>query len=247
MKFDVITLFPELIETYCSSSIIGRAQKQKLISVNTINPRGFTKDNHKTVDDSPYGGGVGMVLMCDPIFQAVESVTKIDNCELIMLTPQGVPYNQQIVEELSLKNQLIMICGHYEGFDERIREGLKPREISIGDYVLTGGELGALTIIDSVTRLLPGTLGKDESAEFDSFSNYLIEHPHYTRPYEYRNMKVPDVLLSGNHKEIEKYRKKQSIKRTFERRPDLYKKFEKSYLSKEDIAILSEIKSELEK
>lgn len=247
MKFDIITLFPELIETYCSSSIIGRAQKQDLISVNTINPRNFTKDNHRTVDDTPYGGGAGMVLMCDPIFQAVESVNKIDNFDLIMLTPQGEPYNQQTAKELSLKNQLIMICGHYEGFDERIREGLKPREISIGDYVLTGGELGALTIIDSVTRLLPGTLGKDESAEFDSFSNCLLEHPHYTRPNEYRNMKVPDVLLSGNHKEIEKYRKKQSIKRTLERRPDLFKIFEKSKLSKEDRLILNEIKSELEK
>jgi tRNA (guanine37-N1)-methyltransferase len=247
MKFDVITLFPELIETYCSSSIIGRAKKQELISVNTINPRFFTKDNHKTVDDTPYGGGAGMVLMCDPIFQAVESVQKNNSYELIMLTPQGETYNQQTAKELSQKDQLIMICGHYEGFDERIREGLKPREISIGDYVLTGGELGALAIIDSVTRLLPGTLGKDESAAFDSFSNMLLEHPHYTRPAEYRNMKVPDVLLSGNHKEIEKYRKKQSIKRTFERRPDLYKIFEKSNLSKEDKLILNELKSELEK
>ncbi|MDD3012475.1 MAG: tRNA (guanosine(37)-N1)-methyltransferase TrmD [Candidatus Gastranaerophilales bacterium] len=241
MRFDVITLFPELIETYCSSSIIGRAQKQDLIAVNPINPRDFTSDKHRTVDDTPYGGGAGMVLMCDPIFQAVESVERQENSELIMLTPQGEIYNHETAKELSKKDQLILICGHYEGFDERIREGLKPREISIGDYVLTGGELGALAIIDSVTRLLPGTLGKDESAIHDSFFSGLLEHPHYTRPPEYREMKVPDVLLSGNHKEIDKYRRKQSIKRTYERRSDLFKIFEKSGLSKEDKIILKEL------
>jgi len=246
MRFDIITLFPELIEMYCSCSIIGRAQKQDFISVNTVNPRDFTKDKHKTVDDTPYGGGAGMVLMCDPIFQSVESIKKQENNELILLTPQGEPYSQQIAVELSKKDQLIMICGHYEGFDERIREGLKPREISVGDYVLTGGELGALAVIDSVTRLLPGTLGKDESALHDSFSSGLLEYPQYTRPAEYRGMKVPEVLQSGNHKEIEKYRKKQSIKRTFERRTDLYKIFEKSELSKEDMILLNEFKHELE-
>lgn len=246
MRFDVITLFPELIETYCSSSIIGRAQKQDLIAVNTVNPRIFTVDKHKSVDDTPYGGGAGMVLMCDPIFQSVESVEKQDNFELIMLTPQGETYNQKIAEELSKRDQLIMLCGHYEGFDERIREGLKPREISIGDYVLTGGELGALAIIDSVTRLLPGTLGKDESALHDSFSNFLLEYPHYTRPSEYRGMKVPDVLLSGNHKEIEKWRRKQSIKRTYQRRPDLFKIFENLELSKEDRIIVKELRNSQE-
>ena len=242
MRFDIITLFPELIETYCSSSIIGRAQKQDLISVNTVNPRDFTIDKHRSVDDTPYGGGAGMVLMCDPIFQAFESIKKQTTYELVMLTPQGETYNQEIAEELSTKDQLIMLCGHYEGFDERIREGLKPREISIGDYVLTGGELGALAILDSVTRLLPGALGKDESALHDSFSFGLLEHPHYTKPPEYRGMKVPDVLLSGNHKEIDKYRRRQSIKRTFERRPDLFKIFEKSKLSKEDKIIFNELK-----
>jgi len=242
MRFDVVTLFPELIETYCSCSIIGRAQKQDLISVNTVNPRDFTSDKHRSVDDTPYGGGAGMVLMCDPFFQSVDSVEKQENFELIMLTPQGETYNQELARELSKKDQLILICGHYEGFDERIREGLKPREISIGDYVLTGGELGALAIIDSTTRLLPGTLGKDESALHDSFSCNLLEYPHYTKPAEYRGMKVPDVLLSGNHKEIDRYRRKQSIKRTYERRPDLFKIFEKTELSKEDKIVLKELK-----
>jgi tRNA (guanine37-N1)-methyltransferase len=182
-----------------------------------------------------------MVLMCDPIFKAFESVKKQENFEFIMLTPQGETYNQKVAEELSKKDQLIILCGHYEGFDERIREGLKPREVSIGDYVLTGGEIGALAVIDSATRLIPGTLGKDESALHDSFSSGLLEYPHYTRPSEYRGMKVPDVLLSGNHKEIDAYRRKQSIRRTYERRPDLFKKFEKSDLSREYKIILKEL------
>lgn len=246
MRFDVITLFPEMIETYCSTSIIGRAKKQDIINVNTINPRDFTSDKHKTVDDTPYGGGAGMVLICNPVFSAVESVKKLDNSVTVLLTPQGKPFNQEIAEEFSLKDQLIMICGHYEGFDERIREGIDLIEISIGDFVLTGGELASLCIIDSVTRLLSGALGKDESSSEDTFSSGLLEYPHYTRPPEFRGMKVPEILLSGNHQEIARWRRKQAIKRTFEKRPDLFEKFEKKELSREDRIIISELKNKQE-
>ncbi|MFH0701962.1 MAG: tRNA (guanosine(37)-N1)-methyltransferase TrmD [bacterium] len=227
MKFDIITLFPDIIKTYCSLSIIGKAKKQNIISVNTINPRDFTKNKHKTVDDTPYGGGAGMVLMCEPIFAALESVEKQSNSLVILLTPQGRTFNKDMAHEFSLKNQLIMLCGHYEGFDERIRQGLDLIEISIGDFVLTGGELAALCMVDSVTRLLPGALGKEESALNDSFSSGLLEYPQYTRPPEFRGMKVPEVLLSGNHKKIAKWRQEQAIIRTIEKRPDLFEKFKK--------------------
>lgn len=246
MKFDIITLFPDLIKSYCSSSIIGRAGKNGVISVNTINPRDFTSDKHKTVDDTPYGGGAGMVLMCEPVFSAVESVKKEGNSQTILLTPQGMPYNNDIAHEFSSKNQLIMICGHYEGFDERIREGLEIIEISIGDFVLTGGELAALCIVDSVTRLLPGALGKQESALHDTFSSNLLEYPQYTRPYEFRGMKVPEILLSGNHQEIAKWRRKQAITRTFNKRPDLFKKFAAKNLSIEDKIIAEELITKLD-
>jgi len=246
MRFDIITLFPEIIETYCSSSILGRAKNQNIISVNTINPRNFTKDKHKRVDDSPYGGGAGMVLMCDPIFSAIESIPKFDNFVTVLLTPQGKPYNHQITLEFSSKDQIIMICGHYEGFDERIRQGINTVEISIGDFILTGGELGALCIVDSVTRLVPGSLGKVESALEDTFSSGLLEYPHYTRPPDYRGMNVPDVLLSGNHKEIAKWRKFQSIKRTYERRPDLFSKFLKKKHTKENKTLLTEFLESLD-
>ena len=240
MKFDVITLFPELINAYCSASIIGRAQKQESITVNTVNPRNFTKDRHKKVDDTPYGGGAGMVLMCEPFFLAYESV-EVSNCSAaIMLTPQGKPYNQMMAETFSQKDQLILFCGHYEGYDERIRQGIELIEVSIGDFVLTGGEIGALCIIDSVTRLLPGILGKDESAHHDSFADGLLEHPHYTRPGDFKGMRVPEVLLSGNHKEIAKWRRKQSIIRTIKKRPDLFEQFVQNGVSKEDKRIIDE-------
>lgn len=241
MKFDVVTLFPELIYNYCNSSIVGRAQRQEIVSVNTINPRNFTYDNHKTVDDTPYGGGAGMVLKCEPFFEAMESIAISNNCQPILLTPQGKPYNQKIALELTKSDQIILVCGHYEGFDERIRTNFNLMEISIGDFVLTGGELGALSIIDSVTRLIPGSLGKEESFYYDTFSDDLLEYPHYTRPYDFRGMKVPEVLLSGNHKEIAKWRRIQSVKRTYEKRPDLFKKFLESNLSKEDKCILKEL------
>ena len=224
MKYDVITLFPEIIKSYCSSSITKRGIDSEIINVETHNPREYSLDKHKRVDDTPYGGGDGMVLACQPIFDCYKSIEKKDNFEFIMLTPQGEKFNQKIAIELSKKEQLILLCGHYEGFDERIRIGLKPREISIGDFVLTGGELGALVLIDSVSRNLENYLGKDKCAHDDSFSEGLqglLEYPHYTKPREYLGMKVPDVLLNGNHKEIEDFRKKQSLERTKNRRPDL--------------------------
>ena len=227
LRFDVLTLFPEMIESYCSLALLGRGVKNGIIEVHTTNPRDFTHDKHRRVDDTPYGGSAGMVMMAPPVFEAYESIEKLPDNEFIMLTPQGEPYSQKISKELAQKKQIILLCGRYEGFDERIRLGLKPREISLGDYVLTGGELGALCIIDSVSRHLHGFLGKDESAVDDSFSEGLkglLEHPQYTRPREYRGLKVPEVLLNGNHGEIEKYRLSERIKRTKERRGDLREK-----------------------
>ena len=225
MRFDVITLFPDMILDYCSQSIIGRAIESQIIYINTVNPREYTEDKHKKVDDTPYGGGAGMVLMAQPYVDAYESVPNFEKTKTIMLSPQGQPLNDKKVNELVQYEQLILLCGHYEGFDERIRDIIQPEEISIGDFVLTGGELPALCLIDSVSRKVDGTLGKIESAEDDSFSNGLLEYPHYTRPREYRGFKVPEVLLNGNHAEIEKYRYEQQIERTKSRRPDLYKNF----------------------
>ncbi len=225
MRFDVLTLFPEMIQNYCSQSIIKRAIEANVIEIKTINPRDYTLDKHKKVDDTPYGGGAGMVLMAQPYVDAYESVEKLASSKTIMLTPQGKPLTDEVVNELSNNEQLILLCGHYEGFDERIRDIIKPEEISIGDFVLTGGELPALCVIDSVSRKLEGTLGKIESAEEDSFANGLLEYPHYTKPREYRGLKVPEVLLNGNHAEINKFRYEQQLERTKIRRPDLYEKY----------------------
>ena len=234
MRFDVITLFPEMIIDYCSQSIIKRAIESSVIYLNTVNPRDFTLDKHKKVDDTPYGGGAGMVLMAQPYVDAYESIEKFENTKTIMLTPQGQPLNETKVKELSQYDQLIMLCGHYEGFDERIRDIIQPEEISLGDFVLTGGELPALCVIDSVSRKIDGTLGKIESAEEDSFANGLLEYPHYTKPREYRGLKVPEVLLNGNHAEIEKFRYEQQLERTKSRRPDLYERFVKSDYASEE-------------
>lgn len=222
MIFDVLTLFPEMIQNYCSYSILKRALENDILKVNTINPRDYTLDKHRKVDDTPYGGGAGMVLMAQPYVDAYESIQKIENSVTIMLSPQGSPLTDAVVNELAEFNQIIMLCGHYEGFDERIRDIIKPREISIGDFVLTGGELPALCLIDAVSRKIEGTLGKIASADEDSFSNGLIEYPHYTKPREYRGLKVPEVLLNGNHKEINEFRYQESLKRTKLKRPDLY-------------------------
>lgn len=225
MIFEVLTLFPEMIEQSCNYSILKRAVESGILKVNTINPRDFTLDKHKKVDDTPYGGGAGMVLMVQPYVDAYESVKRVDNSLTVMLSPQGEPLTDKIVNELAGFEQIVMLCGHYEGFDERIRDIIKPREISIGDFVLTGGELPALCLIDAVSRKLEGTLGKIESAEEDSFANGLIEYPQYTKPREYRGLKVPEVLLNGNHKEINEFRLNESIKRTKIKRPDLYKAY----------------------
>lgn len=228
MRFDVLTLFPEIIESYCNVSIMKRAKEGNVYSLNTINPRDFTLDKHNKVDDTPYGGGAGMVLMPQPYIDAYDSVEKFENSITIMLSPQGEPLNEKLVLDLAQYDQIIMLCGHYEGFDERIREIIKPKEISLGDFVLTGGELPALCLLDSVSRKLNGTLGKIQSAEDDSFSNGLLEYPQYTKPRDFRGYKVPEVLLNGNHKEINEFRKTQQIERTKLRRPDLYEKWKEN-------------------
>ncbi len=225
MRFDVLTLFPELIQSHLDFSIMKRATDEGVISVNAINPRNFTLDKHKKVDDTPYGGGAGMVLMPQPYVDAYNSVDKLENSITLMMTPQGEPFNDKISNELAKYEQVIILCGHYEGYDERIREIIKPREISIGDFVLTGGELPALCVIDSVSRKIDGTLGKIESAHDDSFSNGLLEYPQYTKPREYLGYRVPEVLLNGNHKLIEEFRMQQKIERTKSKRPDLYQKW----------------------
>ena len=225
MIFDVLTLFPEMIENYCGFSIMKRAIDGGIVTINAINPRDFTLNKHKKVDDTPYGGGAGMVLMPQPYVDAYESIKQCDNAVTVMLSPQGEPLNDNIVNDLAKYDQMILLCGHYEGFDERIREIIKPREISLGDFVLTGGELPALCLIDAVSRKLDGTLGKIESADEDSFSNGLLEYPHYTKPRVYRGLKVPEVLLNGNHKDINEFRLEKSVERTKTKRPDLYKKW----------------------
>ena len=225
MKFDVLTLFPELIQSHLDFSIMKRAVDDGIISVNVVNPRDFTLDKHKKVDDTPYGGGAGMVLMPQPYVDAYNSVEKLENSITLMMTPQGEPFSDAISNELAGYEQIIILCGHYEGYDERIREIIKPREISIGDFVLTGGELPALCVIDSVSRKIEGTLGKIESAHDDSFSDGLLEYPQYTKPREYMGYKVPEVLLNGNHKLIEEFRQEQKILRTKNKRPDLYEKW----------------------
>ncbi len=221
MRFDVLTLFPEMVENYFNFSILKRAVEAGVVSVNTINPRDFAANKHKKVDDTPYGGGAGMVLMPQPYVDAYESVEKLENSITVMLSPQGALLNENSVKKLAGYEQIILLCGHYEGFDERIREIIKPVEISLGDFVLTGGELPALCVIDAVSRKLEGTLGKIESAFDDSFADGLLEYPQYTKPREFRGLKVPEVLLNGNHKEINEFRQAERIKRTKERRPDL--------------------------
>ena len=223
IKFNVLSLFPEMIENASNFSILKRAVEKEQIKIKAINPRDFTLDKHKKVDDTPYGGGAGMVLMAQPYIDALKSIEKVENSQTIILTPQGEPFSQKIAQELSNCEQINLICGHYEGFDERIRILSKAREISIGDFVLTGGELPALCIIDSVSRLVDGVLGKNESSEYDSFSDGLLEYPQYTKPRVYEGLEVPEVLLSGNHKEIEKWRREKQIEKTRKMRPDLLK------------------------
>ena len=241
MKFDVMTLFPEMVNQACSHSIISRGIEKGIISVNTINPRDYTLDKHKKVDDTPFGGGAGMVLMCQPYFDCFDSIDKSDDTEVILLSPQGEIFNHSMSVELSKKSHIILICGHYEGFDERIKVHTKAREVSIGDFVLTGGELPAVCIIDSVSRNIDGFLGKIDSAHFDSFSDGLLEYPQYTKPRDYQGMKVPEVLLNGNHSEIYKWRRKQQLITTLKKRKDLFDKFQKNCNNKEDLKLLNEV------
>ena len=223
MRIDVLTLFPEAIEPFFSASIIGRAATADIVSIRCVNYRDFTTDKHRTVDDRPFGGGPGMVLMCPPVFEAVEKVESDAPVkpQRVLLTPQGERLTQAIAAELSREARLTILCGHYEGFDERIRIGLGAREISVGDYVTSSGESAAMVLVDTIVRLLPGALGDSESAVLDSFVNGLLEYPQYTRPRTYRDMTVPDVLLSGDHGRIEAWRREQAWQRTRSRRPDL--------------------------
>jgi tRNA (guanine37-N1)-methyltransferase len=223
MRIDVLTLFPEVFEPFFGSSIVGRAVRAGVVEFGLTNYRDFAHDRHRSVDDSPFGGGPGMVMMCGPVFEAVEHVAAgRDGQPLrILLTPQGETFNQSLARELASVEWLMLICGHYEGFDERIRAGLGARQLSIGDYVLSGGEAAAMVVVDAVVRQLPGALGDEHSAVDDSFSRGLLEYPQYTRPREFRGMEVPEVLLSGDHARIEAWRREQALERTRRRRPDL--------------------------
>jgi tRNA (guanine37-N1)-methyltransferase len=220
MKIDVLTLFPAMFAGPLDESIVKRARESGLLDVRIHNLRDYAHDRHKTVDDRPFGGGPGMLLKPEPIFEAVEALRR-EKTRVILLCPSGRPFNQAVARELALLDDLLLVTGHYEGFDERIREQLADDELSIGDYVLTNGALPAMVIVDAVTRLLPGVLGDDESSKDESFSRGLLEYPQYTRPAEFRDMKVPDVLLSGNHAEIARWRSEHARLRTQERRPDL--------------------------
>ena len=225
MRIDVITIFPEMIESALGFSILKRAREAGLVEIHVHNLRDFAPGVHKSTDETPYGGGAGMVMRPGPLFDAVESLPRSEETRVALLTPQGRTFDQAMARELAHCPHLVLLCGHYEGFDERVREHLVTDEISVGDYVLTGGELPALTIIDAVTRLQTGTLGNRESAEDDTFSEGLLEYPHYTRPPDFRGWRVPDVLLSGHHAEIARWRRKEQFRRTQARRPDLWAEF----------------------
>lgn len=230
IKFDVLTLFPDMLEAVLNESIIGRARKSGIVEINNINIREYSKDKHKKVDDYPYGGGNGMVMTVQPIFDAYASIVEALNYKpkVIYLSPQGKVFNQSMAKELSKENHLILLCGHYEGIDERVIEEIVDEEISIGDYVLTGGELPAMVLIDSVSRLIPGVLTNENSFTDESHTDGLLEYPQYTRPFEFNGKVVPDVLMSGHHANIEKWRRQQSIERTKNKRPDLLREWLKN-------------------
>lgn len=250
MQFEVFTLLPEVFPAYLETSILKRARERGLIHVNIHNIRDYTHDKHHTTDDMPYGGGGGMVMKPEPVFEAIESVMGLtapqtpsepeSSTPIILLTPQGRVFNQDIATELSTYPRIALLCGRYEGIDERIRENLVTDEISIGDYVLTGGELPALILMDAIARLLPDVLGDPTGAEDDSHAMGLLEYPHYTRPPEFRGWKVPHVLLSGDHGKIDKWRREQALTRTFEKRPDM---LEKAELTKDDLKFIQMLKA----
>ena len=244
MNFDILTLFPEMFEGPLSTSILSRARENNLININTIDIRNYSEDKHNTTDEPPYGGGAGMVLKVNPIYKAWHDIksNKTEIQHTILLSPQGKTLDQDKVKELSSYKNLTLICGHYEGVDERVRKSIVDEEISIGDYVLTGGELPAMVIVDSVSRMVDGVLGDGNSKKNDSFYEGLLEHPHYTRPREFADMKVPEVLLSGHHAKIKHWRLKKALKRTLIRRPDL---LEKKDLTKKEKKLLEEVKREM--
>jgi len=246
MKFDVLTLFPEVINAVLKESIIGRAQEKGILEINAINIRDFSKNKHKKTDDYPYGGGGGMIMTAQPIFDAYLSIVKdLDyKPKVIYLSPQGRVLTQEVVKELSREKHLVLLCGHYEGIDERIIEEIVDEEVSIGDYVLTGGELPAMVLIDSVSRLIPGVLSTEESYSDESHYNGLLEYPQYTRPVEFNGRRVPDILLSGHHANITRWRRKEAIKRTYLKRPDLFERFEPS---DDDKKIIEEVLKEIRK
>lgn len=242
MRIDILTLFPDMCNAYISESIIGRARKAGKVEIECTDIREYTKDKHRRVDDTPYGGGMGMIMQVEPVYDCFTAI-----CEklgtvphLIYLTPQGKPLTQERVKELSKLGNIALLCGHYEGIDERVIEELQPEEISVGDYVLTGGELPALIVADAVSRMLPGVLSDDECFEEESHYSSLLEYPQYTRPYEWRGRTVPEVLLTGHHENVNKWRRQQSLIRTLDRRPDM---LEKAELSDEDNDFLSKFKS----
>lgn len=241
-SFYVLTLFPEMIDAALSHSIIGRAVNEGIINVEAVNIRDFSKDKHRHVDDYPYGGGAGMVMQPQPIYDAYKSIEeKTGKARVIYMSPQGKRFNQKIAEELSKEESIILLCGHYEGVDERIIEEIVTDEISIGDFVLTGGELAAAAIIDAVSRLVPGVLNKEESHEIESFSDGLLEYPQYTRPPVFMGREVPEVLLSGHHANIDKWRREQSIIRTYQKRPDM---LDEAVLTAKERKFLDSIKEE---
>lgn len=241
MKINILTLFPEMCNAYLNESIIGRARKSGKVEIECIDIRDYTKDKHRRVDDTPYGGGMGMIMQVDPVYDCYNAVCEKTGSKphLIYLTPQGKTLTQKRVVELSKLDNIALLCGHYEGIDERVIEELQPEEISVGDYVLTGGELPALILADSISRMLPGVLSNDECFEEESHFNSLLEYPQYTRPYEWHGRKVPDVLLTGHHANIEKWRREQSLERTAKRRPDM---LEKADLNYDDLKYLSKLK-----
>jgi tRNA (guanine37-N1)-methyltransferase len=243
MKCDVITIFPDIFHAYLSEGVLNKAIQRALIEINVHNLRDYTKDKHRTVDDYPYGGGSGMVMKPEPFFEAADILCP-DTIQrrVIMLSPAGKIFNQDMAEEFSReKKRLMFLCGRYEAIDERVKTALADDEVSIGDYILSGGELPALVIIDAVSRLIPGVLGDEHSAEIESFSWGILDYPHYTRPPVFRSMKAPEILLSGNHKDIMRWRRKEALRRTFRRRPEL---LEKHILSDEDHRLIQEIKEE---
>jgi tRNA (guanine37-N1)-methyltransferase len=239
MRIDIVTLFPNMFLSPFSESIIKRAQDRGLVSIEIHNLRHYGLGKHHVVDDRPYGGGSGMVLKPEPLFATVEAITEAEDAHIILLSPQGRHFSQRVATELASYNQLILICGHYEGVDDRVREHLVNEELSIGDYVLSGGELAAMVVVDAVVRLLPGALGSEESARVDSHATGLLQYPHYVQPQVYRGWSVPEVLLSGNHSEIAKWRRQQSLLRTLARRPEL---LETAELSPEEQQFIGGIK-----